>query len=519
MRKSLIVSINSKFVMAIVASSFLIFNAHSADFKIDLSETISKEASTKIVDGAEKKKITIEIFRLRSLLDEFIVSGKLINPNIESTAYANGSLTIKFKLNLEKTELENLFKILREVPEIDINTLADLKSKIKKVKSENFVGVDSNSSIKIPLSTFVMNDVVHIGNNNTYRITLLSDSGEVIKSSDYNVGSMNFEAAKFIFADNKEQTVNMNITAQEASKIKSIKIKRFANSKDTLLGQLFIYESLIKPSQLKLILSSQSSEPELAFDMAREGLLLSFKNLVIMQSFLAREKHGFLPNVNLSLGVAIILSRAAEITALQSLAENGKFNESYAFINDFVPKLSDNNISDVANQRYQVKYKSDIELGCQKYIPKDFKFDNPSKAFGIDSGNEVNSMMNQLGMANNSVVLGSPDRKTRVITGFISSLTENGGIISNGNTMKDANPIQFTKSAKTVVFNPEKVTVGQSLVRIVGTYDQNSKIKLTNGFGGTKIVDAANINVTCIEGMQSSDEMMQNMYKTLGIMK
>jgi hypothetical protein len=505
--------------MAVVASSFLIFNAYGADFKIDLSETISKEAGAKIVDGVEKKKIALEIFRLRSLLDEFIVSGKLINPNIESTTYVDGSLAIKFKLNLEKMELEGLFKILREDPEINTVTLGDLKSKIEKVKSENFVGVDSNSSIKIPLSNYFANDVIHIGANNNYRITLLSESGEAIKSSDYYISSIVFETNKFIFVDNKEQTVNMNITAQEAAKIKSIKIIRFGHSKDTLIGQLFKYESLIKPSQLKLILSSQSSEPELAFDLAREELLLSFKNLVTMQSFLAKEKDGFLPIVTLSLGVAINLSRAAEIIALQSLAENKKITDSYAFISDFVPKLSSNNIVDVANGRYRVKYKSGIELGCQKYIPKDFKYDNPAKGFGFDGGNEVNSLMNQMGMANNSVVLGSPDQKIRVITGFISSLTENGGIISNGNTMKDANPIQFTKNAKTVIFNPEKVTVDKSLVRIVGTYDQNSKIKLTNGFGGTKVVDAANINVTCIEGMQSSDEMMQNMYKMLGIMK
>lgn len=222
---------------------------------------------------------------------------------------------------------------------------------------------------------------------------------------------------------------------------------------------------------------------------------------------------------NVSILSELWYSKTAEIIAIQSLVENGKSKNSYAVVNDFITIFSAENINNVADGSYRAKYNSDVEIGCQQYITKDFKFDNPAKGFGFDGGNEVNAMMNQMGMANNSVVLGSPDQKTRVITGFISSLTENGGIISNGNTMKDANPIQFTKNAKTVVFNPEKVTVGQSLVRIVGTYDQNSKIKLTNGLGGTKIVDAANINVTCIEGMQSSDDMMQNLYKMLGIMK
>ena len=69
MKKSLIISIYSKFVMAIVTSSFLIFNAYGADFKVDLSDEISKEASSKIVDGAEKKKIALEFFRLRNSLD------------------------------------------------------------------------------------------------------------------------------------------------------------------------------------------------------------------------------------------------------------------------------------------------------------------------------------------------------------------------------------------------------------------------------------------------------------------
>lgn len=509
----------STFIKVIFVSIFPISFAHGADFKIDLSETISKEASAKIVDGAEKKKIALEYFRLRSLLHDLIASDKIIIPNIESTAYANGSLTIKFRLNFEKTELEKLYQILGEDPRVDGDKLVDLKSEIIKTDSKYVLEIDSNSNIHIPLPDVLLGEFSELVNN-TYQIMLLSDSGEIIKSTNYGVSPVRLVKTKVVLTDNQEHTVKMELPAQEAAKIKSIKIKRIFFTDDTLLaGKLLKYKSLIKSNQSKLLLSSQSSEPMLAFDMAREKLLLSVSDVITMWSNLERNKNAYAAQTQVAYQFGLWFSQAAEIIALQSLAENEKSTKSYAFINDFVSIFSEENLNGIQTGRYRIKYRSDTEIGCQRYIPKDFKYDNPAKGFGFDGGNEVNAMMNQMGMANNSVVLGSPDQKTRVITGFISSLTENGGIISNGKTMNDANPIQFTKNGKTVVINPEKVTVGKSLIRIVGTYDQNSKIQLTNGLGGTKIVDAANINVSCIEGMQSSDEMMQNFYRTLGIMK
>lgn len=513
---------------AILASSLLVFYAYGADFKIDLSEKISNEAKKKIIDGAEKKKISLELLNNIKIIDPEVFIDKVIKLNVLSTDYTNGKLIVKYNLKLDPVEAANYLRVIGEVSKIDFKNLSDWNSKPGTSYTQNtdnflpmFLDGDLNSKVNAGsigyLQWWEFDFLYNI------KFALLTENGEPLKTT--------YIEAPYIF---QIQKGNINLTgsnlsaeviisAQDAAKIKSIQLRFTTRQGDDNAANLARSLVKIKKARDALLLSPQTSEPILSFDIAREKLLLSFKDLFYWWDLAKRNEGADATRITGQISHLMLhnlyIAKIIEISALQTIIENNSFNNSEATLSDLSSIFSIDKLNSVGQGGYKVKYRSDAEVGCQKYISKDFKFDNPAKGFGFDGGNEVNSLMNQMGMANNSVVLGSPDQKIRVITGFISSLTENGGIISNGNTMKDANPIQFTKNAKTVIFNPEKVTVGKSLVRIVGTYDQNSKIKLTNGFGGTKIVDAANINVTCIEGMQSSDEMMQNMYKMLGIMK
>ena len=528
MRKSLIVSIYSKFVMAVVTSSFLIFNAYGADFKIDLSEKISNEAKKKIIDGAEKKKVSLELLNNIQAIDSERFIEKVIKLNILSTDYSNGKLIVKYNIKLDSVEATNYLKAMGEVAKIDFNKLADWNSNTGTSYTQNtdkfrpiFLEGDSNSKVNSGNIGYLQ--MWEFDYSYYIKFALLTENGESLKTTYIEAPNI-FQIRKDginLAGDNLSAEVI--ISAQDAAKIKSIQLKFTTRQGDDNAAKIYSSLEKIKKAREALLLSSQTSEPILSFDIAREKLILSFKDLFYWWNLAKRNEGADAKRITAQLLGLMLhnlnLAKITEIIVLQTIIETNSFNNSDAIISDLSSMFSIDKLNSVGQGGYKVKYRSDVEVGCQKYIPKDFKYDNPAKSFGFDGGNEVNSLMNQMGMANNSVVLGNPDQKTRVITGFISSLTENGGIISNGDTMKDANPIQFTKNAKTVVFNPDKVTVGKSLVRIVGTYDQNSKIKLSNGLGGTKIVDAANINATCIEGMQSSDEMMQNMYKMLGIMK
>jgi hypothetical protein len=150
--------------------------------------------------------------------------------------------------------------------------------------------------------------------------------------------------------------------------------------------------------------------------------------------------------------------------------------------------------------------------GCARFIPEGYQYSGNNSSFNPVSDNNVNTVLNQMGLLNNTVTLSEPDKKTRVIVGRIESLTGEGGIIRNNGKYQDDQPVVYTRTSKTVVISPEKISVGNTMIRIIGTYDKNSKIKLSNRLGSTRIIDAANISVVCMEPLYNDADLVRMLF-------
>jgi hypothetical protein len=163
-------------------------------------------------------------------------------------------------------------------------------------------------------------------------------------------------------------------------------------------------------------------------------------------------------------------------------------------------------------KNYKFQYGGASKTGCDAFIPDNYQYNNPSSVFGVNPTKEVNALMSQLGMINDSTVSGAPDGKIRVISGKISALTNDGGIIYNNSQYGDAKPIKYTLTNKSKTINQADIKLDSVLVRIVGTYNQNTKIQLRNNVGGSRNVDAINLDVLCIEPLASDQDLMKILF-------
>jgi hypothetical protein len=495
------------------------YSAEAEYFKVDLTNQLKNEASTKVKNGDEKFEIGLKLLKSIRELDN-IDPRNMFDYKVISTEHKNNKLIIDYSISIKDDVLE---KYSSNLPIIKIiNKSAILNQYSNESSLENINEEDHSTIVRIGYTKIV--EII----GNPIGIKLADRNGKVLlhQPTASAVTSKLIDLLINSFANKNPQRITkinlqaeIPITTQDAIRIDRIIFENYPHP-DNVNGMKYMKSIKLIRTNLYEMINNFSKGELISYEIARENLHRSMiaAALQAYNMFSNESKE----TQSIYFGTLIGYLEQADIIdhlVLYKLFKNQNNTETLAFISGYEPIFNNENgiffkIKNWKNSytyKYPEKYPEEIQKGCKKYLPKNYLYANPASNFGANYGNEINELMSDIGMVNDTSVLERPDGKIRIITGVVSSLTSNGGIIYSNEEKGNSRPIQYTNNQKTVVLNP--INIDKSIVRIVGTYDRNSKIQLKNSFGATRLVDSANITAICIESIFSENDLLQFLVK------
>jgi hypothetical protein len=495
-----------KILLIYIAFIFFSNHALSQEFKVDLSTQIKNSIQNKVIDASEKKKAALLFYKLTSEIDNLNISD-LLETRINSVEYVSGKLIIKYSLVIKDSAEKLIEKNIAELIKINFSSLTNklaTKDQIYEINSKStkhFVTyLMAKKSRDIQLYVPVINAI---------------DSSGVILTKFNNLDEQSIQYARKTLIDKSEVNIEIKAESQytdvfELSPSIASKIKNF---KFELIENDFPEKSKIKSgsdelnkSSINLLSTLNSKNIIEDFQINREIAL--GKLLTTAKFFLGDRNKTYVPNFVHFIHLIHLVDHIIFYSIIERDMDSSILQYEFEDVFQF------DTMSQYLNGRkkYKFQYSNASKTGCDAFIPDNYQYNNPSSVFGVNPTKEVNALMSQLGMINDSTVSGLPDGKIRVISGKISALTNDGGIIYNNSQYGDAKPIKYTLSNKSKIINQADIKLDSVLVRIVGTYNQNTKIQLRNNVGGSRNVDAVNLDVLCIEPIASDQDLMKILF-------
>lgn len=497
--------------IVIALTIFLANQAHSSEIRIDLSNQIKSETSSQVVDASKKAELGMQWLKAANELEIFNFLD-LYEFEINSYKYENNSLTVNIRATINPEKSNYIIEKFRFINNFSIRQIQDKRLSINSTDSNprGYNGLLTRSlSYLVDLSIF----------NNQVATVLKNDKGDSIASQNisesdlksltsnwYNIASnanakeQNFFESKLIF----------KISKQDALKIKTIKIEKTKASANEKSLVAIANRWISDLSPISILESLLATNPLASYEIARDS---SIVNLLAQYEELRKTADSRTSAPHLALESIFYYITAkfniADNVFSYLLYQNTKNPAAQAFVADHISEFTVQNFDEITSKRKKFSPHSGVTqtASCEKYVPRNHPFATPN-TFLTKNERIVYFMMNKLAMKNDVSVLADPNKSIRVIVGSIETLTNDGGIIGDAGINKNQNPVVYTKTAKSIVINPEKIAAKTVTVRIVGTYENNTKVSFSNRTGGKRTVDAPDISVICMEPLYTDFELM-----------
>ena len=494
----------------IIYITFIFFSnyAFSQEFKVDLSNQIKKSVENKVIDASEKKKAGLLFYRLASEIDNLDVND-LLEMKINSVEYLSGRLTVNYSMLMKESASQLIDKNINELRKINYESLVNksaTKDQIYEINSKSTEGFIRFLLIKKSRDVEFYKPTIDVLDSSGVILTTLTELDE--NSFEYPRKQL-LKKVGISLDTNLENIAVFELSPSIATRIKSLKFEKVESKSSVGIKVRSTSDELKKLSQN--ILSTLNSNNIIEdFQIKRE---------IALRKFISDSQTAFSPTKTAGkiytyhyLHIVQIFNLIDHIV-FYSIIETNVDSSILKYEHDDIFKIEKNVAYVDGKKIYKFQYSNASKTGCDAFIPDNYQYNNPSSVFGVNPTKEVNALMSQLGMINDSTVSGLPDGKIRVISGKISALTNDGGIIYNNSQYGDAKPIEYTLTNKSKIIKQSDIKLESVLVRIVGTYNQNTKIQLRNNVGGSRNVDAINLDVLCIEPIASDQDLMNILFK------
>jgi hypothetical protein len=505
-------------LLSAIFASIALGQPNGSELKIDLSRQIASEASGLAGVASEKKALGLKWLDASRELDNF----KIFNQydfEIKSFRYAGENLFVSYSARLNKEKARASSEKIKFIQEFAVSILHDKKTSVAN-------HAPNKNNVKDMAKGIAAWSIGGSVGSNSVAIYFLDENGKEVAKQEAPISDIQKLIRNWAsLLDNAEPygiyidfESTAKITRQDAAKIKSIKIDNFHKMADGTvdsLGRKWATRININP----LLASLNSNDPINSYEVARDGMMLELINnfrefIPYQRHYTASKDTKTLNHLYLWHAYAIARAYVADSIVAFSILQNSTDPLLLAFAADHSSMFDIEILASIIDgkRHFSAKSGSSNTNGCENYIPKDYQYAQNGSMSNPSGNNNVNLFLSQMGLLNNTAILGEPDKKTRVIVGAIESLTSDGGIIRNTGKNQDEKPIVYTRSSKSVVINPEKISVGTAMIRIVGTYEKNSKVQLSNRLGGSRIVDAADISVVCMEPLYNDTDLLKMLF-------